>query len=39
MMLGAGIGCEISIAADGRQARAALDALEALIAGKFGEES
>lgn len=39
MMLGAGIGCEISIAADGRQAGPALNALEALVAGKFGEES
>jgi phosphocarrier protein len=39
MMLGAGIGSEISLAASGRQAEAALDALEALIANKFGEDS
>ena len=39
MMLGAGIGSEITIAASGRQAHAALDALEALVAGKFGEDS
>jgi phosphocarrier protein HPr len=39
MMLGAGIGSEITIAANGRQAQAALDALEALVAGKFGEDS
>lgn len=39
MMLGAGIGCEISVAAEGRQAAAALDALEALVASKFGEDS
>jgi phosphocarrier protein len=39
MMLGAGIGSEISIAATGRQALPALDALEALVAAKFGEDS
>lgn len=39
MMLGAGIGSEVSLAASGRQAEAALDALEALIANKFGEDS
>lgn len=39
MMLGAGIGSEILVSADGRQAMAALDALEALVAGKFGEDS
>ena len=39
IMLGAGIGSEITIAANGRQAHAALDALEALVAGKFGEDS
>ena len=38
MMLGAGIGSEISICAAGRQAVAALDAIEALIAAKFGED-
>ena len=39
MMLGAGIGSEISISATGPQAEAALDALQALVAGKFGEDS
>jgi phosphocarrier protein HPr len=39
MMLGAGIGSEISIVATGREAAAALDALEALVAEKFGEDS
>ncbi len=39
MMLGAGIGSEISIVATGREAVAALDALQALVAGKFGEDS
>jgi phosphocarrier protein len=39
MMLGAGIGSEISLAATGRQAQPALDALEALVASKFGEDS
>lgn len=39
MMLGAGIGSEISITAKGRQAQAALDALSDLIANKFGEDS
>jgi phosphocarrier protein len=39
MMLGAGIGSEISIAATGRQALPALAALEALVAAKFGEDS
>ena len=39
MMLGAGIGSEISIAASGRQAVSALDALEALVASRFGEDS
>jgi phosphocarrier protein len=39
MMLGAGIGSEILVTASGRQAVAALDALEALVAGKFGEDS
>jgi phosphocarrier protein HPr len=37
MMLAAANGSEIQIAAAGRQARQALDALEALVAGKFGE--
>jgi phosphocarrier protein len=39
MMLGAGIGSEITITAAGRQAVAALDALEALVANRFGEDS
>ena len=39
MMLGAGIGSELSIAATGRQAQAAIDALASLVANKFGEDS
>jgi phosphocarrier protein HPr len=39
MMLGAGIGSEISISAEGRQAGEALEALQALVASKFGEDS
>ena len=39
MMLGAGIGSEVSVAAAGRQAQEALDAIEALLASKFGEDS
>jgi phosphocarrier protein HPr len=39
MMLGAGMGSEITIAADGRQGHEALDALDALLASKFGEET
>ena len=39
MMLGAGIGSEIHIAATGAQAQEALDALQALVANKFGEDS
>ena len=39
MMLGAGIGSEIRIAATGVQAAEALDALQALVANKFGEDS
>ena len=38
MMLGAGIGSEIAVSASGRQAAAALEAIEALIASKFGED-
>ena len=38
MMLGAGIGSELSLSADGRQAVEALDALQALIDSKFGED-
>jgi phosphocarrier protein HPr len=37
MMLGAGIGSEIEVDADGPQAAQALDAIEALIAAKFDE--
>jgi len=39
MMLGAGIGSDVSIAATGRQAREALEALATLIASKFGEDT
>ena len=39
MMLGAGIGSEISIAATGAQAEDALNALQELVANKFGEDS
>jgi phosphocarrier protein HPr len=38
MMLGAGIGSSITVAATGSEARQAIDALEALVSGKFGEE-
>ncbi len=37
MMLGAGIGADIEIEAEGPQAEAALDAIEALIRAKFHE--
>ncbi len=39
MMLGAGPGSDVVIRARGRQAREALDALENLIATKFGEDA
>ncbi|MDP2120284.1 MAG: HPr family phosphocarrier protein [Hoeflea sp.] len=39
MMLAASTGCSIIVEAEGRQADAVLDALEALIAGKFGEDA
>ena len=39
MMLGAGPGCDVVVRAQGAQAREALDALEQLIATKFGEDS
>ncbi len=39
MMLGAGIGSELSISAEGRQAVEVLEALHALVASKFGEDS
>jgi len=38
MMLSAGIGTTISVAASGREAQAAMDAITALLANKFGEE-
>ena len=38
MMLGAAIGSTITVTATGPQARAAVDALDALVSGKFGEE-
>lgn len=37
MMLGAGIGSEIEVEAEGPDAAAALDAIEALVAAKFHE--
>ena len=39
MMLGAGPGSDVVIRARGQQAREALDALEHLIATKFGEDA
>lgn len=38
MMLGAGLGSDIEVEARGPEAEAALDAVEALVADKFGEE-
>lgn len=38
MMLGAACGTQITVSASGRQAEAALAALTALVADKFGEE-
>ena len=38
LTLGAGIGSTILVAAEGRQAAEALDALAALVANKFGED-
>jgi phosphocarrier protein HPr len=38
MMLGAGIGSEIEVEAEGERAAAALEALTALVANRFGEE-
>jgi phosphocarrier protein len=37
MMLGAGIGTEIEVSAEGPQAETALDAIQRLVADKFGE--
>ncbi|TDK30404.1 HPr family phosphocarrier protein [Rhizobium deserti] len=39
MMLAASTGCSIQVSATGREAAAAVDALEKLIADKFGEEA
>jgi phosphocarrier protein len=39
MMLGAGIGSELGLSAEGPQAVEALDALQALIDARFGEDS
>ena len=39
MMLAAGSGSEIKVEATGPQATEALDALEALVAGRFGEDT
>lgn len=39
MMLAASTGCSIDVSAEGADAGEALDALEALIANKFGEEA
>jgi phosphocarrier protein HPr len=39
MMLAASTGCSITVAASGNQAAQALDALERLVADKFGEEA
>ncbi|MGA1804618.1 HPr family phosphocarrier protein [Rhizobium sp. HT1-10] len=38
MMLAASPGCSVFVTASGNQAKEALDALDALIANKFGEE-
>ena len=38
MMLAAGIGCDVEIEAEGPQAQEALDALSALVEGRFDEE-
>ena len=38
LTLGAGIGSTITVAASGPQAQEALDALEALVANRFGED-
>ena len=39
MMLAASPGCRIRVSATGREARAVMDAVEALIASRFGEEA
>lgn len=38
LTLGAGIGTKITVSAAGEQAKEALDALEALVANRFGED-
>ena len=38
MMLGAGIGSDIEVEADGPQEQAAMDAIDALVAARFHEE-
>ncbi len=38
LTLGAGIGSTITVAAKGEQAKCALDAIEALVASRFGED-
>lgn len=38
MMLGAGLGCEIEVQAEGADATEAVEAIAALVEGKFGEE-
>lgn len=38
LTLGAGVGTSITVAATGAQAKEALDALEALVANRFGED-
>ena len=38
MMLGAGIGSSITVSARGPQAKEALDALDALVSSRFGED-
>lgn len=39
MMLAAGPGCDLEIAAEGPDARAVVDALSELVAGRFDEEN
>jgi phosphocarrier protein len=38
MMLGAGIGSSITVSATGAQAKEAVDALDALVSSRFGED-
>ena len=38
MMLGAGIGSSITVSATGAQAKQAIDALDALVSSRFGED-